>query len=155
MIDLKDTQREQQKREHTRTRTPSATKAETNTSTLVSQRKTVTRGADADGARPIPPLSLVSEIARFLGSAMGIAIANRKNRCDFGALRDWKFLLKLVFCWSLFSLNIPSKEARKLRQKLQPKLRQKPNCSPPQRKLRPKVRSAETLCKQEKTQKIF
>ena len=30
--------------------------------------------------------SLVSEIARFLGSAMGIAIANRKNRCDFGAL---------------------------------------------------------------------
>ena len=28
-----------------------------------------------------------SEIARFLGSAMGIAIANRKNRCDFGALR--------------------------------------------------------------------
>ena len=24
---------------------------------------------------------------RFLGSAMGIAIANRKNRCDFGALR--------------------------------------------------------------------
>ena len=31
-------------------------------------------------------LSLVSEIARFLGSAMGIAIANRKNRCDFGAL---------------------------------------------------------------------
>ena len=30
---------------------------------------------------------LVSEIARFLGSAMGIAIANRKNRCDFGALR--------------------------------------------------------------------
>ena len=32
-------------------------------------------------------LCLVSEIARFLGSAMGIAIANRKNRCDFGALR--------------------------------------------------------------------
>ena len=32
-------------------------------------------------------LSLVSEIARFLGSAMDIAIANRKNRCDFGALR--------------------------------------------------------------------
>ena len=25
---------------------------------------------------------------RFLGSAMGIAIANRKNRCDFGALRS-------------------------------------------------------------------
>ena len=35
-------------------------------------------------------LCLVSEFARFLGSAMGIAIANRKsqkNRCDFGALR--------------------------------------------------------------------
>ena len=29
---------------------------------------------------------------RFLGSAMGIAIANRKNRCDFGALR--------CSCWS-------------------------------------------------------
>ena len=29
-------------------------------------------------------LSLVSEIARFPGAAMGIAIANRKNRCDFG-----------------------------------------------------------------------
>ena len=26
---------------------------------------------------------------RFLGSAMGIAIANRKNRCDFGALSLW------------------------------------------------------------------
>ena len=25
---------------------------------------------------------------RFLGSAMGIAIANRKSRCDFGVLRD-------------------------------------------------------------------
>ena len=33
-------------------------------------------------------LSLVSEIARFLGSAVGIAIANRKKRCDFGALRS-------------------------------------------------------------------
>ena len=32
-------------------------------------------------------LSPVSEIARFLGSVMGIAIANRRNRCDFGALR--------------------------------------------------------------------
>ena len=31
-------------------------------------------------------LCLLSEIARFLGSAMGIAIANRKNRGDFGAL---------------------------------------------------------------------
>ena len=31
-------------------------------------------------------LSLVSEIASDLGSAMGIAIADRKNRCDFGAL---------------------------------------------------------------------
>ena len=38
-------------------------------------------------------LSLVSEIARFLGSAMGIAIANRKNRCDFGALRLQRFSL--------------------------------------------------------------
>ena len=37
---------------------------------------------------PTPsPLGLVSEIPRILGSAMGIAIANRKNRCDFGALR--------------------------------------------------------------------
>ena len=36
---------------------------------------------------------LVSEIARFLGSAMGIAIANRKNRCDFGALRHQRFQL--------------------------------------------------------------
>ena len=46
-------------------------------------------GADVDGVGPIPPpLSLLSEILlRFLGSAMGIAIANRKNRCDFGALR--------------------------------------------------------------------
>ena len=35
-------------------------------------------------------LCLVLEIARFLGSAMGIAIANRKNRCDFGALRTKK-----------------------------------------------------------------
>ena len=43
-------------------------------------------GAHEEGAGPILPLSLVSEIARFLGSAMGIAIANRKNRCDFGAL---------------------------------------------------------------------
>ena len=34
--------------------------------------------------------SLVSEIARFLGSAMGIAIANRKSRCDFRALRSVK-----------------------------------------------------------------
>ena len=31
-------------------------------------------------------LSLVSEVARFLGSTMGIAIANRKNCCDCGAL---------------------------------------------------------------------
>ena len=31
-------------------------------------------------------LSLVSESARFPGSAMGIAIANRKNCCDFCAL---------------------------------------------------------------------
>ena len=27
--------------------------------------------------------------SRFLGSAMGIAIANRKNRCDLGALRNF------------------------------------------------------------------
>ena len=40
-----------------------------------------------DGAgSKTPPLSLVSEIAAISGSAMGIAIANRKNRCDFGAL---------------------------------------------------------------------
>ena len=32
-------------------------------------------------------LSSVRNRWRFLGSAMGIAIANRKNRCDFGALR--------------------------------------------------------------------
>ena len=32
--------------------------------------------------------SLLSQRSlRFLGSAMGIAMANRKNRCDFGALR--------------------------------------------------------------------
>ena len=31
--------------------------------------------------------SLLSQKSlRFLGSAMGLAIANRKNRCDFGAL---------------------------------------------------------------------
>ena len=43
------------------------------------------------------PLCLVSEIARFLGSVMGIAIANRKNRCNFGALRlnTNRFFLKL------------------------------------------------------------
>ena len=56
----------------------------------------VTRGRDGDAGghrlsiaplnRNASLLSLVSEIARFLGSAMGIAIANRKNRCDFGAL---------------------------------------------------------------------
>ena len=42
------------------------------------------------------PLSLVSEIARFLGSAMGIAIANRENRCDFGALSSEASLFKEV-----------------------------------------------------------
>ena len=30
---------------------------------------------------------LFQKSLQFLGSAMGIAIANRKNRCDFGALR--------------------------------------------------------------------
>ena len=29
----------------------------------------------------------LGESLQFLGSARGIAIANRKNRCDFGALR--------------------------------------------------------------------
>ena len=32
-------------------------------------------------------LSCLRNRSRFLGSAMGIAIANRKNRCDFGELR--------------------------------------------------------------------
>ena len=48
------------------------------------QKKKQARGGDLDWVRT-PPLSLVSEIARFLGSAMGIGIADRKNRCDFGA----------------------------------------------------------------------
>ena len=42
---------------------------------------------------------LSRESLRFLGSVMGIAIANRKNRCDFGALRfkaKSGFLNKLV-----------------------------------------------------------
>ena len=37
---------------------------------------------------PMHHCSLLSRKSlRFLGSAMGMAIANRKNRCDFGALR--------------------------------------------------------------------
>ena len=52
----------------------------------------------------LPP---VSEIARFLGSAMGIAIANRKNRCDFGALsstaesKALAILSLTLFCWKI------------------------------------------------------
>ena len=34
----------------------------------------------------LPPFLLSRKSRRFLGSAMGIAIANRKNRCDIGAL---------------------------------------------------------------------
>ena len=33
---------------------------------------------------------LSRKLLRFQGSAMGIAIANRKNRCGFGALRCWR-----------------------------------------------------------------
>ena len=47
-------------------------------------------------------LCLVWEIARFLGSAMGIAIANRKNRCDFGAL-------SCVFSTQRSSFEVPEK----------------------------------------------
>ena len=39
---------------------------------------------------------------RFLGSTMSIAIANRKNRCDFGALRLW-----VLGCRSLLRLGVP------------------------------------------------
>ena len=38
---------------------------------------------------------------RFLGSTMGIAIANRKNRCDFGALRIASSQLLAVLGMSL------------------------------------------------------
>ena len=36
----------------------------------------------------------------FLGSAMGIAIADRKNRCDFGAQRNNVNLWKTDRCFS-------------------------------------------------------
>ena len=39
------------------------------------------------------------EVLGFLGSAMGIAIVNRKNRCDFGALRS----SLLCSSWNIFS----------------------------------------------------
>ena len=49
-------------------------------------RKNVVRGAPRGGGWAPPPFVLSRKSLRFLGSAMGIAIANRKNRCDFGAL---------------------------------------------------------------------
>ena len=50
-------------------------------------------GDHVEVARPTPPPFLLSRKSlRFLGSAMGIAIAKRKSRCDFGVLRAWGVL---------------------------------------------------------------
>ena len=61
---------------------------------------------------------------RFLGSAMGIAIANRKNRCDFGALSVFSTeshavvfyysvvnLLRIVIPYSKYSKSVQNSEA--------------------------------------------
>ena len=77
-------------------------------------------------------LSLLSEIARFLRSAMGIAIANRKNRCDFGALSfstehrneqaqrelGWELAVDSLILRHGFGRGFPWRTARILFQKL-------------------------------------
>ena len=58
-------------------------------------------------------LSLVSEIARFLVSAMGIAIANRKNRCDFGAQRPISYHpWSVAKGWALADVPLPLKQGQ-------------------------------------------
>ena len=44
---------------------------------------------------------------RFLGSAMGIAIVNRKNRCDFGALKFNNYINGLLVDTSPASQSLP------------------------------------------------
>ena len=59
----------------------------------------VYRGGPQGGGRAhFPPFFCLGNRERFLGSAMGIAIGNRKNRCDnhFGALSSYK---QGVECW--------------------------------------------------------
>ena len=57
-------------------------------------------------------LCLVSEIARFLGSAMGIEIANPKNRCDFGALSLDPLMNRQKIAKHSLSLERPARKPR-------------------------------------------
>ena len=60
-----------------------------------------------DGAgSKTPPLSCLGNRYRFLGSAMGIAIANRKYRCDFGALRASYIEFEHLICNQTFKMTL-------------------------------------------------
>ena len=51
---------------------------------------------------------------RFLGSAMGIVIANHKNRCDFGALSSRLRIFNFAI-FEPFGLRSPGKEFQQVR----------------------------------------
>ena len=66
---------------------------------------------------------------------------------QFCCAESWEFRAE-VFAEVYFALHVPAKQARKFVQNFAANFAKNfaPNCPPPNHKLRPKLRSAETLC---------